>query len=106
MLHPASAADLGFIRSILIEGAAGGSFDPELATRSSAAALFFANLDPALRSGYLRVPDDAGNRELLGTPAGQMTRVATVRGRAATVCKTGRPRCPGGANMKIRLRCR
>lgn len=61
MLRAASPADLEFIRSILVEAAADGSFDPELATRSPAAALFFANLDLALRSGYLRAPDDQGN---------------------------------------------
>jgi len=61
MLRPASPADVEFIRSILVEGAADGSFEPELATPSAAAALFFANLDLALRTGYLRAPDVQGN---------------------------------------------
>ena len=61
MLRAATPADLEFIRQVLREGAADGSFDPELAGTSPAANLFFANLGNALRCGYLRVPDADGN---------------------------------------------
>ena len=61
MLHAASLLDLEFIRRIVREGAAQGSFDPELADDTPEAALFFANLGDALRSGYMGVPDAEGN---------------------------------------------
>jgi ribosomal protein S18 acetylase RimI-like enzyme len=61
MLRAATVADLPFVRRVLSEGAADGSFDPELAGVSPAASLFFANLADALRFGYLRVPDADGN---------------------------------------------
>jgi ribosomal protein S18 acetylase RimI-like enzyme len=61
MLHAATLAELEFIRRVLGEGAADGNFDPELAGTSPAATLFFANLGNALRYGYLRVADAAGN---------------------------------------------
>lgn len=61
MLRAATVADLPFLRRVLSEGAADGSFDPELAGASPAASLFFANLADALRVGYLRVADARGN---------------------------------------------
>ncbi len=61
MLHAATPAEMDFIRRVLAEGAADGSFDPELAGNSPSASLFYANLGEALRSGYLRVPDANGN---------------------------------------------
>jgi len=60
MLHAASPADLGFVRRVLREGAADGSFDAELAGTSAAAEHFFVNLEGALRCGYLQVPDTTG----------------------------------------------
>jgi ribosomal protein S18 acetylase RimI-like enzyme len=60
MLHAATPAEIDFIRRVLAEGAADGSFDPELAGNSPSASLFYANLGEALRSGYLRVPDANG----------------------------------------------
>jgi len=61
MLRAAFPTDLDFIRRLVVEGAADGSFDPELAAPTPATALFFANLGSALRFGYLRTPDAAGN---------------------------------------------
>ena len=70
MLHAATPADLEFIRRALGEGAADGSFDPELAGVGAEASLFYANLGEALRTGYLRMPDDEGNLTQLVHVAG------------------------------------
>jgi ribosomal protein S18 acetylase RimI-like enzyme len=64
MLRAATFADLEFIRQILREEAARGSFDAELAHDTPEARLFFANLGDALRFGYLKVHDAKG--ELAG----------------------------------------
>ena len=60
MLRVAIPLDLDFIRRALSEGAAEGSFDPELAASTPASALFFANLRNALGCGFLRAPDAGG----------------------------------------------
>jgi len=61
MLHAAGPADLDFIRSVIHDSAADGSFDPELAGDSLEAQLFFANLAQALRSGFFVQPDANGD---------------------------------------------
>jgi ribosomal protein S18 acetylase RimI-like enzyme len=61
MLHAASLADLDFIRLLLREGAAEGSFDRELAGESPEATLFFANLGEALRCGQFLQRDATGH---------------------------------------------
>lgn len=61
MLQAATPEHLDFIRRVLREGAAEGSFEAEIAGDSVAASLFFANMADALRSGYLRTPDAQGN---------------------------------------------
>ena len=60
MLRAATPVDLDFIRRVLVEGAADGSFDPELAASTPASALFFANLGNALGCGFLRASDAEG----------------------------------------------
>jgi len=45
---------------MLRDGAAGGSFETEIADDSAAAALFLATVDGALATGYLRVPGPEG----------------------------------------------
>ncbi len=52
MLQPAHVGHLSILRSLIRDGASRGSFDRELATDSSEAALFFSNLRQALNTGY------------------------------------------------------
>ncbi len=60
MLRAATPAHSSFLRRLLREGAADGSFETEIAEDSIAASLFFANLEEALASGYLRTPGSEG----------------------------------------------
>ncbi len=60
MLHAATPAHASFLRRLLREGAADGAFEHEIATDSAEASLFFAALDGALATGYLRVPGPEG----------------------------------------------
>jgi GNAT superfamily N-acetyltransferase len=57
MLRPANVVDLPVLRALIREGALSGSFDPDLATDSREATLFFTNLRQALASGYFVEPD-------------------------------------------------
>jgi GNAT superfamily N-acetyltransferase len=57
MLRPAHVIHLPLLRSLIRNGAAHGSFDPELATDSPDALLFFANLRQALVTGYFALQD-------------------------------------------------
>jgi len=52
MLRPATVVDLPFLRALIRDGAARGSFDRELATDSPRAGEFFASLRQALATGY------------------------------------------------------
>lgn len=70
MLRAATPAHSGFIRQLLREGAADGSFETDIALDSAAASLFFATLDEALASGYLRTPG----------PDGRLTRETHIAG--------------------------
>ena len=60
MIAPAHAGHLATLRALIREGAAEGSFDPELATNSPETQLFFANLRQALVTGYFVVEDARG----------------------------------------------
>jgi ribosomal protein S18 acetylase RimI-like enzyme len=54
MLHAATPVHSPFIQNLLREGAEDGSFEAGIADGSADAGLFFANLDLALRTGFLR----------------------------------------------------
>ena len=56
MLRVATPAHGDFLRRLLREGAADGAFEHGIATDSAEASLFFAAVDGALATGYLRVP--------------------------------------------------
>ena len=58
-LEPAHAGHLAFIRALIRDGAALGSFDRELAVDCPSATLFYANLRCALQSGYFVQCDPA-----------------------------------------------
>src|SRR5262245_203546 len=60
MLAPAHAGHLPTLRALIREGAADGSFDPELAGNSAETSLFFANLRQALVTGQFVVEDARG----------------------------------------------
>jgi len=57
MLRPANVVDLPVLRALIREGALSGDFDPDLATESRDAAMFFNNLRHALATGYFVEPD-------------------------------------------------
>ena len=59
-LVPAHPAHFDWIARNLREGAAEGSFDPELATDSLSSHVFFANLRQALQTGYFLEDKDGG----------------------------------------------
>jgi ribosomal protein S18 acetylase RimI-like enzyme len=56
MLHAATPAHSPLIHRLLREGAQDGSFEAGIADDSPHAALFFANLDLALATGFLKTP--------------------------------------------------
>jgi len=60
MLHAATPVHSAFIHHLLREGAEDGSFEAGIADGSADAGLFFANLDLALRTGFLRTPGADG----------------------------------------------
>jgi GNAT superfamily N-acetyltransferase len=68
MIAPAHAGHLATLRALIREGAAEGSFDPELATNSAETQLFFANLRQALLTGYFVVEDARGVLSRLAVP--------------------------------------
>ncbi len=57
MLRPANVVDLPIFRALIREGAVAGDFDPDLATESREATIFFNNLRQALATGYFVEPD-------------------------------------------------
>ncbi len=61
MLRAATPAHAEFLHTMLREGAAEGAFEEEIASDSALASLFFAALDGALATGYLRVPGPDGH---------------------------------------------
>lgn len=56
MLHAATPVQGPFIQRLLREGAMDRNFEAEIAGDSAEAGLFFANLDLALATGFLRTP--------------------------------------------------
>ena len=60
MLHAATPAHSPLIHRLLREGARDGSFEADLADDSPEAGLFFANLDLALATGFLKTPGADG----------------------------------------------
>jgi len=60
MLQAATPAHADFLHRLLREGAAEGAFEQEIGSDSALASLFFAALDGALATGYLRVPGPEG----------------------------------------------
>ena len=60
MLNAATPAHSPLIHRLLRESAQDGSFEPGIADDSPEAGLFFANLDLALATGFLRTPGPDG----------------------------------------------
>ena len=60
MLYAATPLHASFIQQLLREGAEDGTFQAGIADGSADAGLFFANLDLALRTGFLQIPGADG----------------------------------------------
>jgi ribosomal protein S18 acetylase RimI-like enzyme len=61
MLHAATPVHGPFIQRLLREGALDGNFEADIAGDSAEAGLFFANLDLALATGFLKTPAADGS---------------------------------------------
>lgn len=76
MLTPAHVGHLPFLKRLLRDGAAEGSFGRELARPGPATDAFYASLRQALQSGYFVQPDPLDNRPVRISVTGYVYSIA------------------------------